>query len=113
METRSLMKLSFAIAVLGTLAVVFLSNSLEPPIIQISNINERMLDEWVRISGNVIDEKNFDNLQILTIDDGNATINAVLREKASSFQNHDVVILGKVIEYENELEIEISSIKSM
>jgi RecJ-like exonuclease len=112
METKFLLKLSLVVAILGTLAIAFLSDNIEPKTTEISSINERMLDEWVKISGNVVAEKNLDNLQILTVDDGSAAINAVLRENASGFQGHSVAILGKVIEYDNELEIEISSIKN-
>lgn len=112
MKTNSLLKLSLVVAILAILVIVLLANNLEPKTITISAINERMLDEWVKISGKVVDERTFENLKILTIDDGNATINAILREKEnSSFLYQHVIILGKVIEYKNELEIEISRIE--
>jgi len=110
---ENLLKISFAVAILGTLAIVFLSNNLEPKAVPISGINERMIDEWVNIRGKVIQETDLESMKILTIDDGTASINAVLMGKTnSSFRGVNVEILGKVTEYRNELEIEISRIKN-
>ena len=112
MKTKSLLKLALITALIGTFLVIILANNLEPSITKISAINERMIDEWIKIQGEVVDEMITNNLQILTIKDESASIRCVLREKTnSSFQNHDVMILGKVSEYKKELEIEISKIE--
>lgn len=110
---KNLLKVSLITAILGTLAIVFLSNNLEPSTTAISSINEKMLDEWVKISGKVVDESSFEHLRILTIDDGSASIKALLREDINkSFKGSTMTILGKVIEYKNELEVEISRINA-
>ena len=111
MKTKSLLKLALITAIFGTLVIVFLANNLEPSAIQISSINEKMLDEWVKISGKVVDEQIYENLHIITVKDKSASIRALLPEKTSSLLNKNAVILGKVIEYRNELEVEISRIR--
>lgn len=111
MKTKSLLKLALITAIFGTLVIVFLANNLEPPTISISDINEKMLDEWVSIQGRVVDEQIYGNLHIITVSDESASIRALLPEKTSSFLENNVAILGKVIEYRNELEVEISRIR--
>lgn len=111
MKTKSLLKLALITAILGTFVVIILANNLEPSAIAISSINEKMLDEWVSIQGKVVDEQIFGDLHIITIKDDSASIRALLPKKTSFLLNKEVVILGKVIEYRNELEVEISRIK--
>ena len=111
MKTKALLKLSLITALIGTFLVIILANNLEPLIIEISNINENMIDEWVKIQGNVTNERNVGGLTILTIYDGSGGIRATLRKKTDvKFEGYEVVILGKIFEYKNEIEIEISKI---
>ena len=81
MKTSSLLKVSIIFMILGISAVVALSHFLEPPIILIENINELMLDEFVKINGTIIDIRNIDTTSILTIEDKTASINAVQYNK--------------------------------
>lgn len=107
-----LLKLSFAIAILGTLAIIFLSNNLEPKAIEISSINEKMLDEWVKVSGKVVYSQNTNSLNIFTISDSTASINCIFRGNENVSENSVVEVLGKLTEYEGELEIDVSRIKN-
>jgi len=111
MKTKNLLKLSLITALIGTFIIIILANNLEPRIIEISTINTKMIDSWVKIQGNVTNERSVDSLTILTIYDGSAGINTVLYKKTESkFEGKEVIILGKVMEYKQELEIEISKI---
>ena len=111
MKTRSLLKLSLITTLIGIFILIILSNNLEPEINDISSINEKMIDEWVKIKGNVTNQAEFDTLTILTIYDGTAGIRAIIYKKIENIEGHEVIILGKIIEYKNELEIEISKIQ--
>ena len=111
METRALLKLSLIIALLGTFALLLLSQNIEPDTTKISGINENMLDEWVRISGKVVQEKNYASLKIITVSDETASINCVLRQNENISLGSSIDITGKVIEYRGELEIETADIR--
>ncbi len=111
MKTRSLLKFSLITALIGIYLIIILANTLEPSIIKISDINENMVDEWVRIKGNVTNQKNIDGLTILTLYDGTAGIHVVMYKKIENFENSEVIILGKIIEYKGEIEVEINKIQ--
>ncbi len=70
-----------------------------------------MIGEWVMIKGNITNQKTFGSLTILTVYDRSAGIRAVIRKDIGDITNSKVIILGKVIEYEDEIEIQISKIK--
>ena len=111
METRSLLKLSLIIALLGTFALLVLSQNIEPKTAKISGINEKMLDEWVKISGSVVDKQDYSSLRIITLEDETASINCVLQQNENLSMGSDVEITGKIIEYKGELEIDVSGIR--
>jgi RecJ-like exonuclease len=106
METRSLLKLSLIIAFLGTFALLLLSQNIEPKITKITNINEKMLDEWVKVSGRVVDGQDYGSLRIVTLEDDTASIDCVLNSDKNFSIGSETEITGKVIEYKGELEIE-------
>ncbi len=111
METRALLKFSLIVSLIGIFILVILVNSIEPEIIKISSINERMIDEWVKIKGNVTEHRVVEGLTILTIYDGTAGINAIFRKEIHNIEGVEVTITGKIIDYKGELEIDISEIK--
>lgn len=113
METRALLKLSLVIALISTFIIVILASNLEPETRKIETINEKSLDEWAKIQGNVTQERTVETLKIITVNDGTASINCILRQKSDSFENKKVEILGKIIDYKGELEIEISRIRTI
>ncbi|MEM4153037.1 MAG: OB-fold nucleic acid binding domain-containing protein [Candidatus Pacearchaeota archaeon] len=111
METKKLLKLSIVIALITIFLIAILANNLEPKTKAIETITERNLDEWVKIQGKVTHIKETETLKILTINDGTAAINCIFRKKLNINENSHVEIIGKVIDYKGELEIEISQIK--
>lgn len=111
METRALLKLSLVVALISTFLIVILAANLEPETRKIETINEKSLDEWVKIKGNVTQELELETLKIITVNDKTASINCVLRQKSDSFKDKQVEILGKIIDYKGDLEIEISRIR--
>lgn len=116
MKTKSLLKLSLIVALIGTFVIIILANNLEPKVRKIETINEKSLDEWVKIQGTIVQDYTKENLKIITVNDGTASINCILRKKSDSFNENlkgkRVEILGKVIEYKDEIEIEINSLKT-
>lgn len=122
MKTHTLLKISLITAFIGIFMIIILSNNLEPKIKKISDINEKTIDEWVEIEGKVISQKNpsygtqgisgNSRITILTIYDGTAGINAIIYKKLNNnLKDHEVKILGKIVEYKKEIEIEIEKIE--
>jgi RecJ-like exonuclease len=117
MNQKKLVKISFIISIFSTFLILALSLYLEPKTSKISEIKSKSLDEWIRIQGRVLDIKKFrsnDSLQTLTlinIDDYTGSIIVVSRNNLDIKFGQQVEVLGKIIEYEDNLEIEASKIK--
>jgi RecJ-like exonuclease len=111
MKTRSLLKLSLITAIVGIFLVVVLANNLEPGTKNISIINEKMIDEWIKVRGNITNQHHINGLTIITIYDGTAGINSIIYKEMPDLEGTEVIILGKIIEYKNELEIQIEKIE--
>lgn len=111
MKTRSLLKLSLITAMIGIFIIVILADNLEPEIKNISIINEKMIDEWIKIKGNITNQQNINGLTIFTIYDGTAGIRAIIYKDTQNFEGSEVIVLGKIIEYKNEIEIQIEKMQ--
>jgi len=107
-----LLKIALITALLGTVLLFFLSQSLEPQLIEIKDINIRMLDQYVKIQGNIISIEEKNSLTLLKIKDDSGEITGVLYEKEEIEIKKDQVIIGKVTEYHGKLEIEVSKIEA-
>ena len=112
MKTESLLKISFIMMFIGLFAIVFLSDYIEPSLMKIQDMNEFMLDEWVKINGTIIDVQNISATLILTLEDDTASIK-VIEYNAKNLEFSEGMtaeVLGKVTEYKGELEISASKI---
>ncbi|MEM2954709.1 MAG: OB-fold nucleic acid binding domain-containing protein [Candidatus Nanoarchaeia archaeon] len=116
METKALLKFSLIVALIGTFLIVIFAATLKPRTITIESINERNVDEWVKIQGNVTQERTIETIKIFTVNDGTASINCILRNarqkigNLESLEGKEVEVLGKIIDYKGELEIETNQI---
>lgn len=119
MQTYFLLKISMITALAGIVLLLFFSQNLEPPIIKISEVNERKLDSFVKIQGNIVNIKETENLIILKINDTTAEIPVILyenkqnKEQMNFIENMQIEVIGKVIEYYGEIEIEANKIKKI
>jgi RecJ-like exonuclease len=118
MKNKIILKVSLIVSLIGIFFIIFLANSLEPKIIKISDISEKNLDEYVKIQGQVrgITEISSENLEsvvtLITItDEYESSMTIVLRKKSQIQKNQQLEVIGKVSEYENEIQIEASKIK--
>lgn len=105
--------LTFALicSLLGLLLIIFLANNLEPNISKISEIDERNLDEIVKIQGEIIKTKEYETLTIFTLDDGTGEIDVVYYSTLPFEENDTIEAMGKVVEYKGRIEIEANKIK--
>jgi len=114
MQTQMLLKVSLVTSFIGLLFLFFLSENIEPKLIQISEINEKMFDEYVKISGKVTSSRETQGLYILSIKDSSSEIQGIIYKQNNKIQfseNEEIEIIGKVSEYKGQLQIEISELK--
>ena len=107
----SLEKAAFITAILGVIALIFLSENLEPSLISIDKITSRDIDNYVRIAGNITYIKHYPSSTIIKIEDYTGKIYGVLYGDIN-LTKEPVEITGKVTEYKGILELEIQKIKS-
>ena len=105
-----LTKLALMTFLVGLIALFFLSSSLEPKSIKISDISSKMMDNYVKISGTITKIKQFDTLTSLTISDDTDNI-TVICPKTNISKDSFVEVIGKVKEYKGILEIEAEKIQ--
>ncbi len=101
-------------AILGTALLLFLSQTLEPKLIKISEINDDVLEQNVKVQGNVASLKKYGNMAIISLEDETEKINVVvynLKENISF--SGKIQVIGKIKEYNNELEIEANKINKI
>ena len=108
----NLLKIAFLATVIGILILAILSQNLEPKSISISKIDLKMLDNYVKISASIKEVIKTDSITILTIKDlaDNSEITAIM-DKGDVLKGEHVEIIGRVIEYNESLEIEIEKLK--
>ncbi|UCD20761.1 MAG: hypothetical protein JSW08_03235 [archaeon] len=107
MKTRKLLKLSLIVALVGLFILIILVNNVEPDSTAISNINERMLDQWVKITGEVTNSKEISTemgkLTLFTVQDYTDSISVVFYDEIELSDNAEVT--GTVSEYEGQIQI--------
>jgi RecJ-like exonuclease len=109
--------LSLVLSVIGIFIIVVLAQVLEPRLIKISDLNKKMLDEYVQVQGQVEDiqkikSQDYPNpIILITLKNQSNQITVVWRRDITLSQNQILRVTGKVSEYENETQIEASKIK--
>lgn len=98
-------------ALIGIIAIIFLSGMLEPKLMKISGIDSGMVGESVKVVGNISKIKQ-STITSFTIKDDSSDIYAFSYEKLNISQGRYEVI-GKVNEYHGILEIEISKMQNL
>jgi len=104
-------KIALITAILGILLLVYLSSSLEPKLVKISDINGNMMDNYVRISGEIIKLKTYDKFSVFSIKDSTDEINVISYQNLSNMSGN-IEVTGKVTSWKGMLELEASEIKS-
>jgi RecJ-like exonuclease len=111
----NLLKWAFLTAIIGILALLWLSSHLEPNLGSISEISTKNLGSWIKVQGQIESIKQTETLAIIKIaDENNNTINIIAQMQNSAFQKDSKIeVIGKITEYNGMLEIEASKIKTV
>jgi len=111
MQLEHIHKLSFIISLVGILTLLLIINIQEPPLIKISEINEKLLNKQIKVQGQIINTKNHANgFTILTIKDNENNQIQAICNCPNIEQDTGVEIIGKVEEYKNTLQIRADKI---
>ena len=111
MEEKTLFKLSLISSIIGIILIISITSKLEPPTIKISNIDNSLLDMQIKTSGKIDSIIDKGSLTILNLKD-NKVIPIILFEKTHFKKGSTVEVIGKVSEFQNELQITASYIKT-
>ena len=105
-----LTKLALITALIGIIILIFLSNSLEPKLIKISDINGKMFDQTVKVSGEITKIKTYDSFTLLILNDKTENITVISYQKLNLSISDKIKVTGKIVEYKGFLEIEADKI---
>jgi RecJ-like exonuclease len=108
---KSLLITSLVGSILGILLITLLANNLEPKLKSISDVDERNLEEIVKLQGKVVLVKEYETLTVFTLEDETGKIDSVFYEKIEIKKNQTVEVIGKIVEYKGKIEIEANKIE--
>ena len=101
------------ISLTGILLLLFISNFAEPKTMEISSINEKNLNQQVKITGQVISKNNYtNNFTVLNLEDKTGKIQ-VICSCPNIKQNQTLEIIGAVEKYKDDLQINAEEIRGV
>tara|TARA_Y100000310_G_C20686865_1_gene819568 strand:+ start:633 stop:980 length:348 start_codon:yes stop_codon:yes gene_type:complete len=110
----SLLQLSLIISLFGIFLLLLFSNILKPKQIKIQEINNKLLNKNIEISGQITEIKAFEesNFQVITLKDETASISITIDKIINLSQNQNIQVIGKITEYQGELQVQANKIVS-
>ena len=106
------LKTTLSISLLGIFLLLFLSNILEPKLINIDGINNQLLNQKIQVQGQIFNIRTFEdsNFQIISIKDKTGKIDITLDHIINITSNQNITVIGKVQEYKEFLQIQAEKI---
>jgi DNA/RNA endonuclease YhcR with UshA esterase domain len=117
-----LLKIALITSLIGLIGLIAFTPTIEVKEVDIKDINRGMIDEEVRIDGVITDiaQSSSKTSYFLTINDGEAQIQLIIFESQvaeiqsrnldiEDFKNHKVQVVGKITQYNSEMELILSS----
>jgi aspartyl/asparaginyl-tRNA synthetase len=108
---EKILKISFTISILGIFLLLVIMNELSQKQTNIQNITKEMINRKVNIRGEIINIKNYNNFQVISIRDSTGKIDITLDKNLNLTKNQDITIEGIVKEYNKTLQIQADIIK--
>ena len=109
---QNIFNLTLVISLIGIFLLLFLSYSLSPDLIDIEKIDNKSINKQVKIQGKIINIKDKQSFKILQIQDNTGKINILCNCKDNIKQNQTLIIVGKIQEYKEVLQISADKILS-
>lgn len=101
----NLLKISLTLSFIGVFLLLILSLTIQPK--QVNSYQDLKLNSYVKTTGKIIDIKTYDDFSIISLDK-NITLTCNCKLKI----NQTIEIIGKVSEYNKELQINSDKIIS-
>lgn len=121
-----LLKIALVTSLIGIIGLIAFTPTIEVKEVDIKDINRGMIDEEVRVEGVISDvaQSSSKTSYFLTINDGEAQIQLIIFESQvaeiqsknldiEDFKNRKVDVVGKVTQYNSEMELILSKGDSM
>lgn len=121
-----LLKIALITSLIGIIGLIAFTPTIEVKEVDIKDINRGMIDEEVRLDGVISDiaQSKSKTSYFLTINDGEAQIQLIIFESQvaeiqsrnidiEDFRGHKVEVVGKVTQYNSDMELILSSGDSM
>ena len=102
-------QISFSIFIIGLLLLLIIWNLQKPREIKINEM-QNFKDKQIKIKGELISSKKYEDFQVITIQDSTGKTKGIFYSVITL--PNEIEITGLVKEYNNELEIEITKIIS-
>lgn len=119
---EKLLRIALITSVVGIVGLIMFTPSIEVKEVDIKDINRGMIDEEVKIDCTIQDvsQSSSKSSYFLTINDGTGQIPLIVFESQASeiqsknfdihdFENKQVEVVGKITEYNSQLEVILSS----
>ncbi len=112
MDEKNLVTISLFFSLVGILILIFLSGNIEPPFYKISEIDKSLKEKTITTIGKISLLKETKDIFIFTLNDdfSDIIVIAFKEDNLSLEKNTEVKIVGKIIEYNGELEIQAKEI---
>jgi DNA/RNA endonuclease YhcR with UshA esterase domain len=112
MNENTLLNISLMSSIVGILLILFITENIEPPEYKIKDITNNDIDKLVKITGELSILKETEGLYLLKLFDGESSIVIVAfkNEEIILNDNERVTIKGKIVEYNNEFELQAEEI---
>ena len=108
---KTLFKTALFLSLLGIFLLIIISNFIEPRLSKIESIDRKNIEDFIKIKGNISDIKNIGNMTLFRIGDETGKINGIIYDNEKIKERKNVIIIGKIMDFEGELEIEVRSIR--
>ena len=108
----NLFRLSLIIALLGIFSLLLLSFFIDPKLTKINSINEDLINQKVKVQGDIISIKNYkeSNFQVISLGDKTGKIDITASPMINLTNNQTIIVIGKINEYEDYLQIQADKI---
>jgi DNA/RNA endonuclease YhcR with UshA esterase domain len=102
-----LLKISFIISISGILLLLLLSDMMQPELVEIKNIDNKLLGKKVRAEGKILNIKNFEDsdFQIISMEDETGKIDVTSDKLTNLEKNKEILVTGTVTEYNESIQI--------
>jgi len=112
MQEKNLQRIALITALIGIFIILIIAEKAEIPEIQIKDINDNLLHKEVKLKANITTLKYTPKILITTIQDNTGNITMIAYTNRTYIKKgQQIEIIGEIIEYKQQLEVEAKQIK--